>query len=60
MVHDYLGILITKDPVTESIHMSKPGLMKSIVNNLGLFKGSKTEATPSQGILHADHEGALQ
>jgi len=53
-VSDYLGIRITKDPVTREIHMSQPGLIEFILADLNLLHDSNTKDTPAMGILHPD------
>jgi hypothetical protein len=56
-VHDYLGIRITKDPATKSIHMSQTGLIESVLADLNLLDDSKHKDTPSVGILYPDKDG---
>ena len=59
-VSDYLGIRITKDPVTREIHMSQPGLIEFILADLNLLHDSNTKDTPAMGILHPDWQGHPQ
>jgi hypothetical protein len=35
-VQDYLSIRIQRDPITQTITMTQPGLIKSILNDLNL------------------------
>jgi hypothetical protein len=56
-VNDYLGIRITKDPNTKSIHMLQTGLIESVITDLHLKDCSKTKDTPSTGILYPDCDG---
>jgi hypothetical protein len=49
-VHEYLGIRITKDPTTKSIHMTQTGLIVSVLADLNLLGDSKHKDTPSIGI----------
>jgi hypothetical protein len=44
-VQDYLGICITKDPVTQSIHMAQLGLIDSVLQDLNLMQDSKVKDT---------------
>ncbi len=58
-VSDYLGIRITKENTTKSIHMPQAGLIESLLNDSNLLSCSKTKDTPSigMGILYPDREG---
>jgi hypothetical protein len=56
-VSDYLGIRITRNPVTKEIHMVQPGLIDSILQDLHLDSSSHTKDTPAPGILHPDRDG---
>jgi hypothetical protein len=56
-VSDYLGIRITRNPVTKEIHMVQPGLIDSILQDLHLDSSSHTKDTPALGILHPDRDG---
>jgi hypothetical protein len=56
-VQDYLGIRISKDPVTKYIHMTQTGLIESVLQDLNLLNDSKMKDTPSLGILYPDRDG---
>lgn len=56
-VQNYLGIRILKDPVTKSIHMTQPGLIESVLQDLNLHNDAKPKDTPSSGILYPDKDG---
>ncbi len=45
-VNDYLGIRISKDNSTQTITMTQPGLIESILQDLNLRFDSKTKDTP--------------
>jgi hypothetical protein len=57
LVQDYLGIWISKDPVTKCIHMTQTGLIESVLQDLNLLNDSKMKDTPSLGILYPDRDG---
>jgi hypothetical protein len=56
-VQDYLGIRISKDPTTQTIQMTQPGLIKSVLHDLHLTNDAKMKDTPSVGILYPDRDG---
>lgn len=56
-VSDYLGIQIVKNCTSKQIHMSQPGLIDSILQDLHLIAGSHTKDTTAMGILHPDSDG---
>jgi hypothetical protein len=39
-VQDFLGIRIHKDPTSKSIHMTQPGLIESIIKDVGIHDQS--------------------
>lgn len=53
-VQDFLGIRIHKDHTSKTIHMTQPGLIESIINDVGIKDTSNTKFTPSDSILYAD------
>jgi len=55
-VSDYLGIQIVKNCTSKQIHMSQPGLIDSILQDLHLIAGSHTKDTTAMGILHPDSD----
>jgi len=54
---DYLDICIVKNPSTQSIQMTQPGLIASVLHDLNLSTDAKTKLTPSIGILYPDRDG---
>jgi hypothetical protein len=56
-VQDYLDIYIVKNPSTQSIQMTQPGLIASVLHDLNLSTDAKTKLTPSIGILYPDRDG---
>jgi hypothetical protein len=56
-VQDYLGIHIIKDPSTQSIQLTQPGLIASVLHDLNLSTDYKKKWTPSIGILYPDCDG---
>ena len=56
-VQDYLGIRISKDPTTQTIQMTQPGLIESVLHDLHLTNDVKMKDTPSVGILYPDRDG---
>ncbi len=53
-VNDFLGIRITKDPISRTISMTQTGLIESIIKDVGLSTTSNTKSTPADSILYAD------
>jgi hypothetical protein len=53
-VQDFLGIRIIKESLTKTIHMTQPGLIESIINDIGISDSSNLKYTPSDSILHRD------
>ena len=56
-VTEYLGIRITKNTSTKQIHMAQPGLIESILTDLGLLHDSNTKDMPALGVLHPNQQG---
>jgi len=56
-VQDYLGIRISKDPTTQTIQMTQPGLIESVLHDLHLTNDAKMKDTPSVGILYPERDG---
>jgi hypothetical protein len=46
-----------KDLATKSVHMTQPGLIKSVLADLNLTKEAISKETPSIGILYLDRVG---
>lgn len=57
-VNDFLGIHICKDHESHTIHMTQPGLIDSILADIGFIQSSITKHTPSDSILPIDKSNA--
>jgi hypothetical protein len=53
-VNDFLGVRLCKDNTSQTIHMRKPGLIDSIIKDVGLTTISISKHTPSDSVLHMD------
>jgi hypothetical protein len=53
-VNDFLGIRISKDSSTRTITMTQPGLIESIIQDIGFSESSNLKYTPADSILHRD------
>jgi len=60
-VKDFLGICITHDATNGTITLTQPGLIKSVLQDLGLLtKDSdniQPKYTPASSILHPNPDG---
>jgi hypothetical protein len=54
LVSDFLGIQLIHDASSQCIQMTQPGLIKSMIWDVGLSDLSNTKTTPSDSILHKD------
>ncbi len=61
-VKDFLGIRVHRDPTTRTITLTQPGLIDSVLTDLGLLSTDNRPVqhkfTPATSILHPDMEGA--
>jgi hypothetical protein len=57
-VSAFLGVQINKDANTKTIHLTQPGLIQQVINDLGITMFGKGKDTPVDSILHADPDGS--
>jgi hypothetical protein len=56
-VEEFLGVKIDRDPKTKTINMTQPGLIDSILSDLGLDSKSTKKFIPASMILFPDPDG---
>ncbi len=56
-VSDFLGMRIMKPSITKAISMCQPGLIESIISDIGFSAESNTKFTPWDSILYNDSNG---
>ncbi len=56
-VSAFLGVQITKDTSTKTLHLLQPGLIEQVIKDVGMDKYSKGKDTPVDSILHPDRDG---
>ncbi len=56
-VSAFLGVRITKDKSTRSLHLTQPGLIEQVIQDVGMDKYSKGKDTPVDSILYSDLDG---
>jgi len=61
-VKDFLGIQVQRDPNTWTITLTQPGLIDSVLQDLGLLAQDghpiQHKFTPTTSILHLNSNGA--
>jgi hypothetical protein len=57
-VSAFLGVQIKKDLENKSFHLTQPGLIQQVINDIGMNQYGKGKDTPVDSILHCDKEGS--
>jgi hypothetical protein len=57
-VSDFLGTRISTDSKTKTITMTQPGLIESILQDLGFHSSTNMKYTPADSILYKDTNGS--